>query len=374
MLKPEYIEKIPDRVVAIMGEIEADMLATVARHLAQYGRITGTAEFLALKQRQYGLIYADLIEIVASKSGLLESEITRAFQQSAITSTEYDKALMTEAGYEATRFAGIATRDAMTRTLTAAITRAVDLQNLTNTQCIQGALTAYTNAVDKAYLSIANGATSYQQAYRQALDELARSNITIAEYTRNGKVYNYSIEANVRRNLTTSVNQICGQLTLAEADALGGCIVETSSHAGARPSHAEWQGRRFWYGKPVKGYDSFIEVCGFGTAGGICGCNCGHSFFVCDPETPISTDRDPAKKHLGVSNNELYEATQKQRYYERAIRQAKKEKQVYEAAGDQQGAKQAATQVRARQQAIRDFLDENPILRRHYDREFVQGQ
>lgn len=370
MLKPTFIDAMPDRIVELMGEVEADMLATVARHLAEYGKVTGTAEYLTLKQRQYGLLYNDLTEIITEKSGLLDSEIERIYKRAAITSTTYDAGVLNKAGLDASRFTGIATQGAMNTTLSAAIARAKSVQNLTNTQCLQGALTAYTNAVDKAYLSVTTGAQSVQAAYKQALAELAQNNITIAEYTRGGKVYNYSIEANVRRNIMTSVNQTVGQVSL-QATQLAGCnLVDVSWHAGARPSHEEWQGKRYWTGTKVRGYENFEDTCGFGEVDGICGINCAHSFSPADPDIDEPQHDTMSRKE----NNDLYNAQQKQRYYERQIRAAKKEKQVYEAAGDKAGAAKASAKIGERQKAMRDFLDQNPVLTRHYDREFVQGQ
>ena len=78
------------------------------------------------------------------------------------------------------------------------------------------------------------------------------------------------------------------KLQVARMDEMGCEFVETTAHGGARPSHAEWQGRRFHRGGAVdyKGrhYPDFEAATGYGTGAGLCGWNCRHQFFACFPE------------------------------------------------------------------------------------------
>lgn len=171
MLSPLYLSsELPQRMTSLMSEIENEMLARVAYYVRQYGRVTGTAEFLALKQTQYGLLHRDLLKIVAKYSGITEAEVAAAFTQSAANSLAYDNRILKN--YEAAglftplhpigaTLGATASAAAMQRTLTAAINRALDIQNLTNTSCVQSALEAFTRATDKAYLSIVSGAQSF---------------------------------------------------------------------------------------------------------------------------------------------------------------------------------------------------------------------
>ena len=81
-----------------------------------------------------------------------------------------------------------------------------------------------------------------------------------------------------------------------------GCefILETTAHGGARPSHAEWQGRRFHRGGAVdyKGrhYPDFEAATGYGTGAGLCGWNCRHTFSRCSRSwaTPAPMDAGAA--------------------------------------------------------------------------------
>lgn len=63
-------------------------------------------------------------------------------------------------------------------------------------------------------------------------------------------------------------------VTVAEntAEELGTDIFEVSAHAGARPSHAEWQGR-------VYTKDELVSKCGLGEVTGLLGANCYHMYY-----------------------------------------------------------------------------------------------
>lgn len=59
-----------------------------------------------------------------------------------------------------------------------------------------------------------------------------------------------------------------------------GCdLVEVTAHAGARPEHAEWQGKVYSRSGKSKKYPDLVEVTGYGTGPGLGGWNCRHSMF-----------------------------------------------------------------------------------------------
>ena len=116
-------------------------------------------------------------------------------------------------------------------------------------------------------------------------------------------------------------------------------IVETSMHAGARPSHQVWQGRMFSRSGKSREYPPLEESTGLGTAGGLCGVNCRHSYYgVPDGATPTYTEEDranvdPPPFEYDGKEYTHYEANQRMRYMERQIRKTKREAVGYEAAG-----------------------------------------
>ena len=138
-----------------------------------------------------------------------------------------------------------------------------------------------------------------------------------------------SLESAVRMNIVTSVNQNCGKLQELRADEMNWDLMEITAHSGARPEHARWQGK-IVSRSGQKGYLSLRDI-GYGEATGFKGINCRHDWY---PYYKGST-RTYTQKELNKWKDEKveyngkkitkYEATQKQRYFERQIRQNKKE-------------------------------------------------
>ncbi len=74
-----------------------------------------------------------------------------------------------------------------------------------------------------------------------------------------------------------------------------GCdLVEVTAHAGARPEHAEWQGKVYSRSGTSKKYPSLVKVTGYGTGAGLGGWNCRHNMlpFFEDISTRAYNDKE----------------------------------------------------------------------------------
>ena len=130
--------------------------------------------------------------------------------------------------------------------------------------------------------------------------------------------------------MLTGVNQSTAELNIMYADEIGADLVEVTVHMGARPSYTVWQGGIYSRSGKNISYPSFIESTGYGTGDGLCGWNCRHSFHAYYEGSPRTyskeylenLDKDVYEYRDKTYNN--YEACQKQRAYERAIREEKR--------------------------------------------------
>ena len=184
------------------------------------------------------------------------------------------------------------------------------------------------------------GLKPYDRLLAEATVKLADSGIAVVEYGRGGRrtVTNLADVA-IRRHIVTQVSQAAGRMAIDRMQAYGHRLVVTSSHYGARPSHAEWQGLPCAIGGEavVDGvrYPDIVELTGYGTVGGLKGANCRHSI---NPYFPGIT-KLPARewpeheRRFGCTSEEYYEATQYQRELERRIRKTKREIAALEEAG-----------------------------------------
>jgi hypothetical protein len=150
-----------------------------------------------------------------------------------------------------------------------------------------------------------------------------------------GKVrYDSGAEADadvaLRRHVVTQAAQAGGRLTMEAMRAYGHRLAITDAHFGARPSHAAWQRKPACMDGPatVDGvkYPGLVELTGYGTVQGLHGANCKHSLNPYYPGVTEPPDRSFAaeREHFGMRPEEYYEATQRQRAMERAIRATKR--------------------------------------------------
>ena len=173
---------------------------------------------------------------------------------------------------------------------------------------------------DQAMYDIHSGGFDYQTVLKRTVDTLARSGVRYIDYV-GGK--SFRLEAAVRMNVMTGFRQIQGEINKQVAKDLNTDWYEVSWHAGARPSHQEWQGR-------VYSYHDLVDICGYGSAEGLLGINCYHDFAPFIPGASIRVYTDEWLDKQNAKENEkteyagteytTYEALQKQREMERAMR------------------------------------------------------
>ena len=195
------------------------------------------------------------------------------------------------------------------------------------------------------------------------------------------------VDVAVRRHVRTQLAQDGMRRTADLCRASGCALVEVSSHCGARPSHAEWQGEGYGLDGPceVEGvaYAGLADATGYGSVDGLGGANCRHSFGPWIPGTPRAYEHDP-KHPSGLSNDEVYRLTQGQRRRERAIRQAKRDlagaQMCYEGRGDVSdlaAVLKAQDELKKRQSDMRVFIERSnslgkaPVLHRNPRREWA---
>lgn len=363
MLKPEYLMQAADPVVEIYSQVELDILADIARRIVKTGYFTDTAQWQLRKAKEFGYLQGDVNGILSKATGLSRKEVQKLMTAAGSKSLAFDDAI-----YKAAGMSPVAV--SQSPALMAMLLQGVDttmalIGNYTKTTA-KVSTVAFNSILDRAYIQIISGAFDPTTAIKRAIRELATSGIEKIAYPSGATS---SIETAVRRAVTTGVNQSVSKLQLLRAEEMGCELVETSSHAGARPSHAEWQGKVFCIKGHHKRYGDFYRETGYGTGEGLCGWNCYHSFYpYFEGLSTPSFSRDPSSD-AGRTNGDDYELQQKQRYYERKIREAKKECSTIDAAmnsatndelkkelyGDFQ---KASVKLKQREARLSEFIDE----------------
>lgn len=378
MLDPAYIAGISDEFIELYAQVERDITADVARRIAKTGYLTETAKWQLERANQIGLLNDDVARTLAEATGLSKPAISKLMREAGYKALAADDAIYAMAGLD--KLIDFTKSDTMKSILLQGTDTTYKLmKNFTKTTA-KTASKALENALDRAYLQTMSGAFTREQAIKNAVNDLAKQGITKIAYPTGSSI---SVEAGVRRAVTTGVNQTCAKLQIARAQELGSDLVETSSHAGARPSHAVWQGQVFSLSGRHGRYRDFYDATSYGTGEGLCGWNCYHNFFpfIEGVSTP-AFEQDPAE-NLGKSNDQIFEESQKQRYYERRVREAKRRSAAYKGAAEgattseekaqyESQVKEANKLARNRQKALREYCKATG-RDQEYSRTYVVG-
>lgn len=338
MLPPSYLDAMPDAFVQLAQQVEDEILQDVARRIGKMGTLTETADWQLWRYQQTEAVRENVVKLLAKYSGKSEATIRRLLKEAATEAMEREDAIYYHYNLEPTPFEESA---ALTNLLNAGARQTCGTwRNLTATTAntVSG---AFERTLDVAWGKVATGAFDYKTAVKQAVDSLADE---MPEITYPSG-HTDSLEVAARRAVLTGVNQTAGKLQEARMDEMNVEFVETSAHGGARPSHAEWQGRRFHRGGAVdylgKHYPDFEQATGYGTGAGLCGWNCRHTFFAVFPELgDPPTWTEESLQELNARNIEYngklytqYEVNQMQRARERNVRKWKKRYLAEDAAG-----------------------------------------
>ena len=359
MLAPDYLDHAPDRLVLLWQQVEDDILRDVARRVSKMEALTPTANWQLWRYQQTEAIRQDVVKKLARYTGKSETEIRRLMQEAATRAMEAEDEIYYHYGKEPTPFAENETLQAL---LNAGYQQtAGTFSNLTATTAntVSGQFEA---ALDRAHLKVSSGAFDYKSAVKSAVDSLADT----MKYVTYPTGHTDTLEVACRRAVLTGVNQTGAKLQIARADEMGVEFFETTAHGGARPSHAEWQGRQFHRGGAVdylgKHYPDFEASTGYGTGAGLCGWNCRHTFFSIFPELgPAPAWTQESLEALNARNVEYnggkytqYEISQMQRAKERTVRKHKRRYLAEDAAGTDTTA--SAVKLRQARQELTDFI------------------
>ena len=328
MLTEQDFLKIEKQAIGIYQNLELQIIEEIATRIANFG-YANTVVINDMKiAQEMGFLYQDIIRLVAEYNDTTVEEVNKIFYEAGEKSLKFDNKIYKEAGLQPLP---LQQSESIKQVMNAAIVRtAGNLQNL----CMTTANTAQTqfyNAINMAYMEVSTGVKSYTQAIIDTISNISSQGAVI-EYPSGVK---RSLESAVRRNIVTAINQNCGKLQELRADEMGWDLMELTAHSGARPEHASWQGK-IVSRSGQKGYLSLNDI-GYGEVTGFKGVNCRHDWY---PYYKGST-RAYTQKQLNSWKNEkvkyngqkisMYDATQKQRYFERKIRQDKKDLRAQQA-------------------------------------------
>ncbi|EGS9999063.1 minor capsid protein [Clostridium perfringens] len=366
-LTPEELKGIPEGFVKLFQELEDFIISDISRRIAKVGSLTDSAKLQVIRANEIGISIDSIKEKLEETLKISDEKLEVIFKEAGLYSISKENALYSVAGLGEV---SVLENTALKSIMYASIKQTSgELYNLTQSlgfaQKVNGKIVYkpiakyYHDAMDLAVMQIKSGVTDYNTAIRQAINKLCESGIRYVDYE-SGVVNR--IDTAVRRAVLTGSNQMTQKMTIKGMEEVGNDFVETTAHIGARPSHADWQGRVFCYSGKSREYPPFVESTGYGTGAGLGGWNCRHSFYPFVPGISVRayTDEmlaniDPPPFKYNGKEYTYYEATQHQRYIERKIRKTKTQLIGYNAAGLDKDFQNASIRLKQQERYYKEF-------------------
>ena len=360
MLTAEQIGVLRDSAEKLLDPITEYLLDDIAKRVAAAGQFTGTASYQVWRLQELGLSQRQIKKEVAKRLKISLKETEKLLTQVAKTGYNFDMSRFpTKHGIP------FSANSSLQQILQATVQLAKeDLTNVSQTIGFVGPdgkcrkLTdAYNQACDFAFQKASTGAQDYWSAIREATKNLADQGIRVIDYESG---VHTSLEAAVRRNIMGGAGLMQEQISQMNHDELGCDGWEISAHAASAPDHEPIQGRQYTDAEYYSLNNSLVRRIGT--------LNCGHSAFpiilgVNDPQYTADELEQFRKENeegitIGGKHYTLYEATQRQRKYERKIRKQRHKILVAEGLNDKEQLQTAQIKmVRLQEEYVRFSKD-----------------
>ena len=330
MLTPEYLNLIEfNDVVELYNRLNIDITTTIIERISEMVDITSTTkdQIKILIQTNGTDIFNEALEKTSMISDETKKALKRLFEDMIKEDMQGYKEL-----YEY-REKTFKISDSQYKILNQGLKDTNrTLKNLTKTIAFRSQQ-IYVEVVDQAYLNTITGAYNYATAISEAVQRLADEGITLKDKL--GR--NVQLEVAVRRNVMTGIQQTANNVNRDVEEYLGCNGYEVTAHLGARPSHAEAQGKQYAINeKDAKKYKLKLwkDVEELWTE-----YNCRHTYFgiilgISEPKCTLQELKEYRSATVKLNGKEIsyYEATQKQRQLENIIRKRKRAVQILEKA------------------------------------------
>ncbi len=363
-MKPEYQSLLQAGIEKKYRMLEEEIEKDIVRRVRKAGKITSAADWQIQRYMVLGHSTEDVEAIIRQAAGGEQEDVSRLYagvigQEYVRSKDVYEQVnahfVPYEQNYELQQLTNALIQQSNDElfNITKSLGFMVDMGG--GRRVFAPLSEIYNGYLDNAITMMASGAFDYNTMIRKVVGEMTASGLRTVDYASG---HSNRVDVAVRRSLLTGMGQLSGQISRMNGQALGTDKYEVDWHPGARPDHAKWQGR-------VWTYQQLIDVCGLGSGPGLLGWNCRHTYYPFLDGISVRNysdqwleemDKKEAQKipYRGKEYN-TYEATQKQRRMETAMRAQRAKVQLLKEGG---GDKDDILNARCKYQAMLDEYKE----------------
>lgn len=348
LLSETYLNSLPDPIAKNMEALNQYVVERICKRIQKIGKLT--VQDAAKLYSAIEFAGADLQAIqneLERITWLNAKELDKMFEDVAAENVDFANTYYKARGMETLKDY---TENAALRSFVEAAKRtaADGVTNLSSTTMIgfkSGKRVLplreyYIQTIDKAITFAQTGTVDYYTAMRSTVKEMASGGLRRVTFDSG---YSRRLDSQVRMNLLDGVRQLNMQMLEQTGKEFGADGVEISAHALCAPDHQHIQGKQYSLAEFERLNRSLERPIGE--------LNCHHftTPIVLGVSKPVYSaselreinKRSNAKVSYGGNTYTRYEASQRQRQLETAIRYAKDERDACVAAGDKLGATQA---------------------------------
>ncbi len=367
MLTADQIEALGNKAQQLIAPVTEFLIEDIARRIAEAGQFTSTSAYQTWRLQQLGISQRQLKKELRKRLKVSHRELRRLIEKAGETGYSYD--IRKHPYVQAVPFRS---NEALQQIVSAAAQLAdSELDNITQTMGAVmpngkavGLTDAYRQACDFAFTKVSTGAQDYASAIREATRNLAENGIVTVDYESG---VHTSMEAAVRRSVMGGLGLMQEQISQQNHDDFGCDGWEISAHAASAPDHEPIQGRQYSDAEYEKLNNSLVRRIGT--------LNCGHAAFpiILGVDSPQYTSEELDKfrkdNEKGIDYDgkhyTTYEATQRQRRLESAIRKQKRKILVDEATGDKENLQRDQIKYQVLDQEYKRFSEAAGLRMQH---------
>ena len=348
LLSESYLNSLPDPIAKNMEALNQYVVERICKRIKKIGKLTVQDAAKLYSAIEYAGADLQAIQKELERiTGLNAKALEAMFEDVAAENVDFANTYYKARGMETLKDY---TENAALRSFVEAAkqTAADGVTNLSSTTMIgfkSGKRVLplreyYIQTIDKAITFAQTGTVDYYTAMRSTVKEMAQSGLRRVTFDSG---YSRRLDSQVRMNLLDGVRQLNMQMLEQTGKEFGADGVEISAHALCAPDHQRIQGKQYSLAEFERLNRSLERPIGE--------MNCHHftTPIVLGVSKPVYSaselreinKRSNAKVSYGGKTYTRYEASQRQRQLETAIRYAKDERDACVAAGDNLGATQA---------------------------------
>lgn len=371
LLSETYLNSLPDPIAKNMEALNQYVVERICKRIEKIGKLTVQDAAKLYSAIEFAGADLDAVQKELTRiMGLNAKELEKMFEDVAAENVDFANTYYKARGMETLK--DYTENAALKSFVEAAKRTAADgVTNLSSTTMIgfkSGKRVLplreyYIQTIDKAITFAQTGTVDYYTAMRSTVKEMAQSGLRRVTFDSG---YSRRLDSQVRMNLLDGVRQLNMQMLEQTGKEFGADGVEISAHALCAPDHQHIQGKQYSLAEFERLNRSLERPIGE--------LNCHHftTPIVLGVSKPVYSaselreinKRSNAKVSYGGKTYTRYEASQRQRQLETAIRYAKDERDACVAAGDRLGATQARKKSAALTAEYKRFSDAAGLTKR----------